>query len=72
MKTEAWILRNLVTIVSQAAKRPHTPRSGELKEIFKAIGIVIEKASPSSGSLGILLGIKCRALHSAISFSFAF
>lgn len=54
MKTEAWILRNLVTVISQAAKRPHTPRSSEFKEIFKAIGINIpEKASPSTGILDV-------------------
>ena len=39
IKTEAWILRNLVTIISQAAKRPHVPRSKEFRLLFRAIGI---------------------------------
>ena len=41
MKTEAWVLRNLITTLTTAAKRPHIPRSPEFRKLFKAMGIVV-------------------------------
>lgn len=39
VKTEAWVLRNMVSILAGAARRPHIPRSHEFRELFKALGI---------------------------------
>ena len=39
IKTEAWILRNLVTVLAGAARRPHVPRCPEMRTLFRAIGI---------------------------------
>ena len=45
---EAWLLRRLVTIFSQAAKRPHVPRDAQMRKLFSCIGINLESA-PSEG-----------------------
>ena len=39
INTEAWIIRNLVTVLAGAARRPHRPRSPEMRTLFRAIGI---------------------------------
>lgn len=45
VKTEAWLIRNMVTVVAGAARRPHIPRSKELRVLFKAIGIELSEPS---------------------------
>ena len=39
MKSEAWKLRRMITILSAAAKRPHTPRSKHFKKLLVATGL---------------------------------
>ena len=50
IKTEAWILRNLISLLASAARRPHTPRSREMRILFKAIGIPVPEPT-EQGSL---------------------
>ena len=50
VKTEAWILRNLISILAAAARRPHIPRSREMRMLFKAIGITVPEPT-EEGSL---------------------
>ncbi|CAL1132195.1 unnamed protein product [Cladocopium goreaui] len=42
IKTEAWILRRLITIFAQVARRPHIPRDPQMRRLFAAIGINVE------------------------------
>ena len=41
IKTEAWILRRLVSIFSSVARRPHTPREKGLRDLYGAVGITL-------------------------------
>ena len=50
IKIEAWVLRNLITLLKAAARRPHTPRSPEMRHLFRAIGIDVPD-QPQEGSL---------------------
>lgn len=45
IKTEAWVLRNLITVLATAARRPHTPRSPEMRQLFRAIGIDVSDSA---------------------------
>lgn len=45
IKAESWILRNLITILNKAAKRPHTPRSKEFRILFQCMGIEVNVTS---------------------------
>lgn len=47
--TEAWLLRNLITILTTAAKRPHVPRSPEFRALFEKIGISLSSPSSAEG-----------------------
>ena len=51
IKTEAWVLRNLITVLAGAARRPHTPRSPEMRALFRAIGIDVPEPAVANGSL---------------------
>ena len=53
IKTEAWVLRHLVTTVAAATRRPHTPRSNQMRGLFKLIGI--EFPETADGALDITL-----------------
>lgn len=43
-KLEAWIIKRMISIVSRAAKRPHIPRSKEMRALMQEIGIEMESA----------------------------
>ena len=45
INTEAWVLRRLITIFSQVARRPHIPRDPQMRRLFEAIGIKVEPVS---------------------------
>ena len=51
IRTEAWILRRLVTTFGQVTKRPHVTRYPQLRKLFNAVGIEIPETK-SSSSLG--------------------
>lgn len=50
IKTEAWVLRRLVTIFSQVARRPHVPRDAQMRRLFSVVGI---EASPTAEPTGL-------------------
>lgn len=54
IKTEAWILRNLVTVLAGAARRPHVPRSPEMRTLFRAIGIDVPENVATEEDAGSL------------------
>ena len=39
IKKEAWILKRCVSVFSRVAKRPHTPRSRELRTLLSGLGL---------------------------------
>ncbi|CAL1147700.1 unnamed protein product [Cladocopium goreaui] len=45
IKTEAWILRRLVSLFGQVTRRPHVPRDPRLRQLFKIVGIDFESES---------------------------
>ena len=53
IKTEAWVLRRLVSIFGGVARRPHRPRDPEMVRLFECIGIDLSITSPQ----GILDGL---------------
>lgn len=61
IKTEAWVLRNLITVLCSAARRPHTPRSPEMRALFRAIGIDAPepRAQPVKDGDGTLVATSC-------------
>lgn len=46
IKTEAWILRRLVSVFAQAARRPHVPRDAGLRKLFQTVGIDFNSYQP--------------------------
>lgn len=61
IKTEAWVLRHLVTTVAGAARRPHIPRSNQMKGLFKLIGI--EFPETDDGALDLTLMFLATHIH---------
>lgn len=53
IKTKAWILRKLVSVLAGAARRPHIPRSPEMRQLFRATGIEV----PESNAVGSLVAV---------------
>ena len=47
VKTQAWMLRRLISIFSRAAKRPHTPRDKGFRSMMKEVGMEIKSISAS-------------------------
>ena len=39
IKADAWILRRLVSVLGRAARRPHTPRDQDMRDMFEGLGI---------------------------------
>ena len=52
IKTEAWILRRLVSLFAQITRRPHVPRDQRLRELFKIVGIDFEQESGILENIG--------------------
>lgn len=50
IKTEAWILRRLVSLFGQVTRRPHVPRDPRLRQLFKIVGIDFESESGTNGA----------------------
>lgn len=45
IKTEAWILRRLISIFGQVTRRPHIPRDPQMKHLFTVVGIDVTRSS---------------------------
>ena len=54
INTESWLLRNLITILSGAAKRPHVPRSQEFRILFEKIGVALPIDPQATAPEGLL------------------
>ena len=45
IKTEAWILRRLVTTFAQVTKRPHIPRDRQLRKLLRQLALTSPRAN---------------------------
>ena len=45
IKTEAWILRRLISVFGQVTRRPHIPRDPQMKLQFTLVGIDVTRSS---------------------------
>ena len=57
---EAWVLRRCITVFSRVAKRPHTPRSGELRTLMSTLGLqpaLSDEANPDAAADDDGLGV---------------
>ena len=67
IKTEAWILRNLVTVLAGAARRPHVPRCPEMRTLFRAIGIDVPENLAKEEDAGSLAASRHLGAHRSTS-----
>ena len=40
IKTQAWMIRRLISLFSRTAKRPHQPRQADLRAMMQEVGML--------------------------------
>ena len=58
IKTEAWVLRRLVSVFGQVTRRPHIPRDPQMKHLFTLVGIDVTRSSNESPEDGEPSGLE--------------